>query len=656
MPFSIWLAALAVVGGVALAWWSSPATAPRPQVGAVRAQPTAGFARVTDMREATLQQSAPDTRGASRLAQRSLARLDVSRRSGSLTASTVDCAASGMSDRWTIEQVLAAKLLGALVGLFLGGMFFLGAPSSGRLVFLVFVTASSPSFRTSCSPDTPTAAGRKSSGPSPTPSTRSRLRRSRALVRGGPGRVAQSEGALSERNSAGCSRTSRSGSPVARAMENAARAHGRRPTCGASSMRSAMPSAMAFRSRRCCACTAAELRDKRQQRAEERAMKIPREDRVPGRAVHPARPVRRARRALPSCGCPEHLLRSEMTTETPLVSSDTPACDRQHAARRRRRHVARGALDRAATFPTEFTPLDDVLGGGFRAQELVLLGGRPGVGKTIAALQWARSFAMQGRTALYVCYEHSPQVLLGRLFGLELGSLVRADEVIIARPASLHWRKKSHSARVGSAIWLPIRSARKRSDGVPRRTATGFVSCRPPARRLASRRSRRWSASTTTARPHSSSTTCRRSRPAGAFDEAAHTTIVVESLKDLAMTHEIAVVGLAASDKPAFEARRMRLHHLRGSAALAHECDVALVLNEKSTAVSKTHSRITTPCERRRSSGRSSMSVEKNRGGPADMDLEFTQGLRQLPIRPGRNLRLGATRRRDPRRGVGEAE
>ena len=48
---------------------------------------------------------------------------------------------SGMSDRWTIEQVLAANMLGALVGVFLGGMVFLSAPSVGRLAFLLFVTA-----------------------------------------------------------------------------------------------------------------------------------------------------------------------------------------------------------------------------------------------------------------------------------------------------------------------------------------------------------------------------------------------------------------------------------------------------------------------------------------------------------------------------------
>ena len=67
-----------------------------------------------------------------------------------------------------------------------------------------------------------------------------------------------------------------------------------------------------------------------------------------------------------------------------------------------------GPHARATQFPTGFAPLDDVLHGGIRAQDLVLLGGRPGIGKTVASLQWARWMAMQGQTAIYVCYEHSP--------------------------------------------------------------------------------------------------------------------------------------------------------------------------------------------------------------------------------------------------------
>ena len=51
---------------------------------------------------------------------------------------------------------------------------------------------------------------------------------------------------------------------------------------------------------------------------------------------------------------------------------------------------------RQTRFPTGMFPLDDVLDGGFRRQDLVLITGRPGAGKTVMALQWARAVARQG--------------------------------------------------------------------------------------------------------------------------------------------------------------------------------------------------------------------------------------------------------------------
>jgi len=78
---------------------------------------------------------------------------------------------------------------------------------------------------------------------------------------------------------------------------------------------------------------------------------------------------------------------------------------------------------------TGFDPLDAALGGGVGVQDLVIVGGRPGVGKTVVALQWARWMAMQGRPVVFACYEHGERALLARLFALELGTLARPDEI-----------------------------------------------------------------------------------------------------------------------------------------------------------------------------------------------------------------------------------
>jgi replicative DNA helicase len=281
------------------------------------------------------------------------------------------------------------------------------------------------------------------------------------------------------------------------------------------------------------------------------------------------------------------------------------------------------ALDGLATYSTGFTPLDQVLGGGFRAQELVLVGGKPGVGKTIAALQWARSLAAQGHTALYVCYEHSAQVLLGRLLALELGTLARADEVIsLDRLRGLAREVAAGRGGLAELTADPLGEEalgrlRSYGDRLQLVQASGKTTGLAEIEEMV--RDHRDGAAALFVDYVQKVRTDRRFD-----DDVARTSMVVESLKDIAMTHGIAVVGIAASDRPAFEARRMRLHHVRGSAALAHECDVALVLNEKAVAVSKLHLAYD-PVRAEGFRRQIVVSVEKNRGGATGMDLEFTK-------------------------------
>jgi replicative DNA helicase len=84
--------------------------------------------------------------------------------------------------------------------------------------------------------------------------------------------------------------------------------------------------------------------------------------------------------------------------------------------------LASGRHERT-TLASGFSVIDDLLGGGFRRGDLVLLGGPPGVGKTIAALQWARNLARSGVRCVFACYEHEPETLMTRLLSLEAGDL-----------------------------------------------------------------------------------------------------------------------------------------------------------------------------------------------------------------------------------------
>ena len=94
---------------------------------------------------------------------------------------------------------------------------------------------------------------------------------------------------------------------------------------------------------------------------------------------------------------------------------------------------ARVPSNRGLRFATGFEPLDDALGGGIGLHELTVIGGAAGAGKTIAALQWARSIAMAGRPVIYTSFQHSSAHLLRRLLALEIGSLARPDEAATAR-------------------------------------------------------------------------------------------------------------------------------------------------------------------------------------------------------------------------------
>jgi predicted ATP-dependent serine protease len=294
--------------------------------------------------------------------------------------------------------------------------------------------------------------------------------------------------------------------------------------------------------------------------------------------------------------------------------------------------AARVGRDRLAVFPTGFSPLDHVLGGGFRTQELVLVGGRPGVGKTIAALQWARMLALQGCSALYVCYEHSAQTLLGRLLALEVGSIARADEVT----AVDHLRAQAFDVAGGAGDLAAFVAHPLGEEAVGRLRSYG------DRLKLVQASARRTGPDEIEAlvQEHRSGPTAlfvdyvqKVHTPAPTDDEGTRSGVVVEALKELALRECVVVVAIAASDQGAFEARRMRLHHLRGAAALAHECDVALVLNEKSVAVSKVH--LAYDAVRAETFKRKVVfSVEKHRGGATGMDLEFTKDFGSFRFEP----------------------
>jgi replicative DNA helicase len=284
---------------------------------------------------------------------------------------------------------------------------------------------------------------------------------------------------------------------------------------------------------------------------------------------------------------------------------------------------------------TGFDLLDRVLEGGLRLHDLLLLGGGPGVGKTIAALQMARHAARAGRVAVYVSYEHDEAAMLGRLLVLELGMSANpttAPDVDRLRAAVVAATSGYHSLDELISTEPLLADAAQRVDGYADRlwfvrgsgayTDVAAIEALLPA---------------TGAGAEGLLVIDYLQKVAvhpAPTDETEKVTRVAEGLKDLALRHDIACIALVAADTEGISSNRVRLHHLRGSSALGYECDVAVMMNDKHRAVSRVHLTYDT-VRAERFHHQAVFSVEKNRGGPAMVDLEFDKDFLHYRFVPG---------------------
>lgn len=286
---------------------------------------------------------------------------------------------------------------------------------------------------------------------------------------------------------------------------------------------------------------------------------------------------------------------------------------------------------RLTPFPTGFEPLDAVLGGGVRAQDLVLVGGRPGVGKTVALLQWARRVAINGHRAVYACYEHSEDALLARLLCLEIAEQARPEDVPVLDKLRILVYEVVHGARdmrdlieMFPAAAYAYEEFRGYADRLELLRATAETDV--PA--LASIARARADAGALVIVDYLQKVPV--DQPAVESERVAQ---VAGSLRELALDCDVAVVAAVAADRDGLLARRLRLHHLRGSTALAHEADIVLTLNEKWNSVSKTH--LAYDATRARTYRQWVVcSVEKNRDGPSGVDVEFRKDFANYRFEP----------------------
>lgn len=266
--------------------------------------------------------------------------------------------------------------------------------------------------------------------------------------------------------------------------------------------------------------------------------------------------------------------------------------------------------------PTGFLELDEWLGGGLHPESLMLVGGPPGVGKTVLILQAARNIAASGNaTACVVCFEHSEVYLYHRLLCLE--SACGGEDGVPITLADLRAVSGMQSAEGLQALLdnLPqARAAWQRLVGYwerlylvkghPLKTTIHVLDTYLTHLRV-------------------------RCKPVVLFVDylqklpvvsmGAELTaekqirIVTEGLKNVAMSHRVPVVAVAASDAEGLRKEGVRFQDLWGGSSVQYEPDVALMLNP-----SKNEKR-----EARAERTEIVFSIEKNRLGPANVEMHL---------------------------------
>jgi len=270
--------------------------------------------------------------------------------------------------------------------------------------------------------------------------------------------------------------------------------------------------------------------------------------------------------------------------------------------------------------PTGFGVLDSVLDGGLSARDLTVLGGVPGVGKTTMALQWARNIALGGRRVVYACYDHDEVSLLARLLQIEIGEMTggspgsslqaraavravsRGERTLRDAAESSHLVDSAHERVQAYGERLLLLAASHVGTGLPELSAaadatdTGGVLIVDYLQKIPTEES---------------------------LSEAIRVDKVAAGLKEIALSKHVAVMANVVADKGGLDVRRLTSRNLRGASGIAYEADVILMLNEKFRAVSKLHSAYD-PVRSEQFKRQVVVSIDKNRHGPANVNLEFT--------------------------------
>ena len=293
----------------------------------------------------------------------------------------------------------------------------------------------------------------------------------------------------------------------------------------------------------------------------------------------------------------------------------------------------------ARVWPTGFSPLDEILSGGIRAGELVLVGGPQGLGKTTFALQLLRNVAAAGGDAACFSYELDEASLLERLLVQEAYDSAGADAPTLQQLRACLEQSTGRQDHGLSGVLEPVpgmivaqRSLRRYGNRLSvhassTRSTTAEVIRELVLEAVAAGRS-----------PVVVVDYLQKVSIASSLGEDERVTLVVEALKDLAIEAQVPIVAIVAATQAGIApGHRVRVHELRGSSALAYEADVILLFNQKHDIVAKHHLAYD-PRSAERFRQVAVLSVEKNRTGRSDLHMEFRKEFEYCRFDPVGNL------------------
>jgi replicative DNA helicase len=324
-------------------------------------------------------------------------------------------------------------------------------------------------------------------------------------------------------------------------------------------------------------------------------------------------------------------------SDTPWRLESTGPATLREIMQRVEDQVASGDIEHLRPVATGFRPLDDVLSGGLRPGELMIVGGRQGVGKTIFALQVARNAVYNDEEveALYVCYEHDRPHLLSRLLCLE------SVEQGCRFPLTLKTLDKmALSSDDGRGLFTRLRDTPgygpvvEAAEGYAERLV--LVKASGDHSTLAT--IREWVDEVASPGEHRLLLVVDYLQKvpvdtAMLQPETEVTTHLTQGLKNLAMEKGVRVIAIAAADRPGLKQNRVRFSDLRGSSALQYEADVGLMLNNKHNVLSR-RQLIANLTEAEKTRGWVVLSVEKNRAGKNIVDMEHLLQAAQFRLSP----------------------